>query len=143
MDIWKKDGKTFENPLIHGGRRIYNPSPEDLTAAGYERVEPSAPEPEDESEPVGRTAFEAACAQFRAVCAQIGEAIGDGDFKGGFDEMIKLQQAPIYNTIQGLQMANAWSALNELCKYEGAKIGLGQPEWWRDCWRQIDAEAEA
>ena len=48
MDIWKKEGKTFENPLIHGGRRIYNPAPEELAAAGYERVEPSAPEPEDD-----------------------------------------------------------------------------------------------
>ena len=29
----------------------------------------------------------------------------------------------------------AWSAANELCKYEGSKIGLGQPDWWYDCWR--------
>ena len=47
MDIWKKEGKTFENPLILGNRRIYNPAPEELAAAGYERVEPSAPEPEE------------------------------------------------------------------------------------------------
>lgn len=88
------------------------------------------------------TDFDAACAQFRDICYTIRQAIGDPDFKGGFEEMVKLQQAPIYNTIEGLQLANAWSALNDLCTYEGKKIGLGQPEWWHTCWDQVAPQPE-
>lgn len=88
------------------------------------------------------TDFDAACAQFRDICYIIRQAIGDPDFRGGFEEMIKLQQAPIYNTIEGLQLANAWSALNDLCTYEGKKIGLGQPEWWHTCWEQEEPQPE-
>ena len=101
---------------------------------------PSQPTPEPE--PIDTTDFDAACAQFRAICYTIGTAMGDPNFRGGFEEMIKLQQAPIYNTIEGLQLANAWSALNDLCTYEGKKIGLGQPEWWHTCWDQVAPQPE-
>ena len=78
--------------------------------------------------------FNAACAQFRAVCSSIASAIGDPDFKGGFDEMIAFSQTPVYQTFEGLQLAMAWSAANELCVYEAKKIGIGQPDWWYLCW---------
>ena len=99
------------------------------------RPAPPAPAAPDTS------AFDTACAKFREICAAIGEAIGDPDFKGGFDEMEKLQRAPVFGTIEGLQLAQAWNAANELCKYEGHKLGLEQPEWWYECWRQVE-EAE-
>ena len=92
-----------------------------------EHTPPPSPEPD-------RTDFNAACVQFRAVCAQIAEAAALPGFKGGFDEMVEFQHTPVYSTIAGLQLADAWSALNELCKYEGSKIGLGQPQWWYACW---------
>lgn len=100
------------------------------------------PQPIPEPEPIDTTDFDAACAQFRDICYIIRQAIGDPDFRGGFEEMVKLQQAPIYNTIEGLQLANAWSALNDLCTYEGKKIGLGQPEWWHTCWEQVAPQPE-
>lgn len=81
-----------------------------------------------------RTSFNTACAAFRQVCAGIGAAIGVSDFKGGFDEMAVFAASEAYGTIAGLQLANQWMAANELCKYEGGKIGLGQPEWWYTCW---------
>jgi hypothetical protein len=82
------------------------------------------------------TPFEAACAQFRTLCAAIGEFIGDAEFKGGFDEYTEFATSEAYaqNPVKGNELAIQWSALNELCKYEGAKIGLGQPEWWYKCW---------
>ena len=86
-DLWIKDGVPFRNPLIVDDRAIYNPTPEELTAAGYSIYVPPAPEPEPEPEPIDRTAFDSACQQFRAVCAQIGVAIGNENFRGGFDEM--------------------------------------------------------
>ena len=33
--MWYKDGKVFENPLIIGGMRIYNPPPETMRRMGY------------------------------------------------------------------------------------------------------------
>jgi len=98
---------------------------------------PLPPPPPPPPAPVDRTAFDAACEQFRAVCGQIAEAIGDPSFRGGFDEMYKLRESAIFGTIEGLQLADAWNGVNELCKYEGHKIGLEQPKWWYDCWAGI------
>lgn len=88
---------------------------------------------EDDGQP---TPFEAACAQFRTLCAAIGAFIGDPDFKGGFDEYTAFATSEAYqqNPVQGNALAIQWSALNELCKYEGQKAGYGQPEWWYKCW---------
>lgn len=88
--------------------------------------------------------FEEACAQFREVCAAIGEFIGDADFRGGFDEytIFAVSQAFLDNPILGNTLAIQWSGCNERCKYEGAKIGLDQPAWWYKCWELADAETE-
>ena len=84
--------------------------------------------------------FEAACAQFRTLCAAIGEFIVNAEFKGGFDEYAVFATSEAYasNPVKGNALAIQWSALNELCKYEGAKIGLGQPDWWYRCWELAD-----
>ena len=87
-------------------------------------------EPEIETE-----AFNNACAMFRAVCSEIGAMLGVEDFRGGFDEMLIFQQSETFKTLEGLHLAMEWSAANELCKYEGAKIGFGQPDWWYECWK--------
>ena len=86
-----------------------------------------APKPDTSS-------FDAACAQFRTVCGQIAAAANLPGFKGGFDAMAGFSASVVYATVQGLVLAMAWSAANELCKYEGAKLGFGQPEWWYKCW---------
>lgn len=85
--------------------------------------------------PVDRTDFDNACSLFRSVCAQIGAMLGVEDFRGGFDEMTAFQQSEAFRTLEGLHIAIEWSAANELCKYEGAKIGFGQPQWWYECWK--------
>lgn len=103
---------------------------------GWSTERPAAP-PEPEPD---RTDFEAACAQFRTVCAAIGTAIGDNDFRGGFDEMAAFSEHPVFSTLDGVKLAIAWSAANDLCVYEGKKIGLGQPAWWYDCWQQNTEE---
>ena len=86
------------------------------------------------------TPFEAACGQFRELCAAIGAFIGYPGFRGGFDEYTEFATSEAYaqNPVQGNALAIQWSALNELCKYEGAKIGLGQPDWWYECWELAD-----
>lgn len=86
------------------------------------------------------TAFDSACQQFRDICTQIGYAIDQPNFKGGFDQMALFAQSPVYGTIEGLKLAISWSAANELCKYEGLKLGYGQPQWWYKCWQESTSE---
>lgn len=95
---------------------------------------PVIPEP---PEPVKDTsAFDAACEQFKTVCGQIGTAIGDADFKGGFDEYAAFIQSSFAQANPGpaALLASMWSGANEYAKYEGAKLGYGQPAWWYKCW---------
>lgn len=111
-----------------------------LTAHGFEeRTEEWFREHAPKPTVADTAAFDAACAQFRAICGQIGTAIGKPGFKGGFDEMAEFQASEVYATVEGLQLAVAWSAANELCKYEGSKIKLGQPAWWYKCWEDTHA----
>ncbi len=88
--------------------------------------------------------FNNACAQFRSVCATIGSAIGNPDFKGGFDEysiFIQSEFAQKNPAIASLY-ASMWSGANEYAKYEGAKLGYGQPEWWYQCWKNNEPKGE-
>lgn len=129
--MWVKDGIPFSGgSLVYNGRRIFNPTDEQMREAGYECVEPPAPEPPD------MTDFNAACAGFRQVCAEIGTLIGDPNFKGGFDEMAEFQASEAAHSEAGIALAVRWIAANELCKYEGMKVGFGQPEWWYKCWEE-------
>lgn len=91
------------------------------------------------------TDFDNACQQFRDICHQIGQAIDQPNFKGGFEQMTLFAQSPIYSTIQGLKMAIAWTAANEACQHEAAKLGLytpGDATWWFRCWQQSDSKQE-
>ena len=54
--MWQKNGEIFVNPLVFNGRRIFNPTAEQLTAAGYSEVEPEPAAPDLEFEKV-KTAF--------------------------------------------------------------------------------------
>ena len=81
-----------------------------------------------------KTEFNTACGYFRQVCAEIGEMIGDSEFKGGFDDMPVFYNNSSYKTDKGMQLAIAWSGCNSLCKHEAAKLGIGSPEWWYKCW---------
>lgn len=138
MTYYNSDGAKAPHAIQveRKGKMIWlmNPaaSAEWREANGYTLTErPKLPEPE----PPDDTYFRTACTQFRDICEQIGTAIGAPDFRGGFDEMVQFQQSAAYGTVEGLQLAVAWSAANELCKYEGQKLGYGQPDWWYECWR--------
>lgn len=100
---------------------------------------------EDDGEPTPEEAFRAACDMFRALCDEIGKFIGDASFQGGFEEYATFANSEAYgnNPVQGNALAIRWSALNELCKYKGAKAGYGQPDWWWRCWELAGEQAEA
>ena len=94
-------------------------------------------------ETVDYTAFDNACQMFRQVCYQIGGVIGNAQFKGGFDQYASFidSQYAQQNPAQAALYAAMWSGANEYAKYEGSKIGLGQPDWWYKCWN-IQRSAE-
>ena len=94
---------------------------------------------EDDGEPTTEESFLAACAMFRALCDEIGEFIGDASFMGGFEEYAAFANSEAYadDPVKGNALAIRWSALNELCKYKGAKAGYDQPGWWWKCWESI------
>lgn len=85
-----------------------------------------------------RAEFEAACVEFRAVCKQIGDFIENPNFKGGFDEIAEFKKHEKANTLEGLVLAMNWSSANDACTYLASKLGIGQPDWWYDCWMLVD-----
>lgn len=131
---WKKDGKDFVAPLVADNIAWWHPTPEMMIKAGYVREESLPP-------PIDTTAFVRACLQFREVCAAIGQAIGNSGFRGGFDEYADFINSDFakMNPAQAALLASMWSGANELCIYEGAKAGCGQPDWWYKCWEIADA----
>lgn len=89
-----------------------------------------------DNDEVDTSLFDSACANFRQVCSMIGEFIGVENFRGGFDEYtIFIQsEAAQSNPSQASLLASMWCGVNEYAKYEGSKLGYGQPEWWYRCW---------
>lgn len=79
-------------------------------------------------------AFDAACAEFRAVCDAIRILLNVAEFRGGFDEMPAFRESGAASTAAGMALAIRWMAADKACTYEGSKLGLGQPAWWYHCW---------
>ena len=94
----------------------------------------------EDAKPTREQEFEEACAGFRTLCAEIGEFIGDPSFTGGFEEYAHFADSEAYRQapVQGNALAIRWSAMNELCKYMGARAGYGQPDWWCRCWEYAE-----
>ena len=91
---------------------------------------------------VDDTDFKTACALFRNVCFQIGEFIGDPNFKGGFDDYARFigSASSKQSKASASLLASMWNGANEYAKYEGSKLGYGQPEWWYKCWEYSGEE---
>lgn len=91
---------------------------------------------ESEAHTPDDTTFKQACKLFRDVCSQIGEFIGDDNFKGGFEDYDKFinSSAARQSKASASLLASMWNGANEFAKYEGAKLGYQQPEWWYKCW---------
>ena len=86
--------------------------------------------------------FKKACIMFRNVCAQIGEFIGDEEFRGGFEDYSKFieSSAAKQSKASASLLASMWNGANEYAQYEGEKIGYGRPEWWYKCWEYTEEE---
>lgn len=133
MKTYEFDGKTYiklPDPLKTAGGDVSPMTEKRFVQLGGKIHDDGLPSP-----------FESACARFRTLCATIGKFIDNPDFKGGFDEYAEFATSEAYaqNPVQGNALAIQWSALNELCKYEGAKAGYGQPDWWYKCWASGEA----
>lgn len=83
---------------------------------------------------VDRTALDAAYTNFRAVCSAIGTLIGNADFKGGFDEISSFADSEAAQSQAGIILSLKLTFADKQCTYEAAKLGIGQPQWWNECW---------
>ena len=82
-----------------------------------------------------RTKFEAACKDFRDICMQIREAIAGPSFKGSYDQILEVQKNnPRAMDRDILTLFENLRACNDVCKYEGEKLGYRGSEWWKACW---------
>ena len=135
MNIYEYEGETFKtlpDPFLN-----MSPMTDELfVQLGGTITDDGNPSPEQE--------FEAACAQFRTICAAIGQFIGAENFHGGFGEMASFASSEAYqaNPVMGNSLAIQWSAANEQGKYFGSKIGYGQPQWWYRCWQLAGIEID-
>lgn len=137
--MWKKDGKPWDGKsVIVDGMRYFSPKDDILKKAGYAWEEPKVIPPPDRTQE--KAEFAQASAKFREVCAEIGELIGNPEFKGGFDEMAEFEASAAAQTEAGVALAIKWMAADKLCTYLGSKIGLHQPRWWHECWKQQETE---
>ena len=91
---------------------------------------------------IDTTAFDTACSYFRQVCQEIGILMENNSFKGSYDEMMLFYNSDAYKTDRGMQLAIAWSGCNDLCNYEGSKIGLESPLWFNKCWQGYEVITE-
>ena len=135
MKLYTFDGQTFKS-LPDPFQNISPMNDELFEQLGGTITDDGNPTPEQE--------FEAACAQFRTICAAIGQFIGAENFHGGFGEMASFASSEAYqaNPVMGNGLAIQWSAANEQGKYFGSKIGLGQPQWWYRCWQLAGIEID-
>lgn len=81
-----------------------------------------------------RTYLNECYANFRSVCKSIETLSGITPFKGGFDEMEVYQTNVASQTQEGLLLAIKWMAADKACTYAAAKLNIGQPDWWHECW---------
>jgi len=82
------------------------------------------------------TAFETACEQFRQVCKQIEEFAEINGFQGGFEEAMAFlnSSAFVADKVTGTYLFSLWQGADKAATYEASKLGIGQPEWWHQCW---------
>lgn len=87
---------------------------------------------------IDTSAFQNACVMFKDVCGQIADFIGQPGFMGGFDQYATFitSAAANFNKATASLLASMWSGANQYAKYQGAKLGYGQPQWWYKCWEK-------
>lgn len=85
---------------------------------------------------------------FKPTCQEIGALIGVLDFRGGYENMMSLNQYILdqdINTPEGQKnilraqtLAIKWQAANSLCNHEATKLGWKLPKWFVEMWSRYD-----
>lgn len=82
-----------------------------------------------------RTKFESVCEGFRSVCKSIGQELNVPDFHGSFDEIVAVKKDnPLVTTPTVIGLFETLRAYDDICKYEGEKLGYRGSEWFKACW---------
>jgi len=136
---WKKineDGTLSDPPHNSGNKINVHLDADWLAKNGYTDMtdEQIAAYEAEHTVTVDRTALDAAYTNFRAVCSAIGTLIGNADFKGGFDEISSFADSEAAQSQAGIILSLKLTFADKQCTYEAAKLGIGQPQWWNECW---------
>lgn len=89
--------------------------------------------------------FQICCEKFRSIVFDIADFIHDPTFRGGLNEIHKLNDSPYSKAdpTTANTLYNRWTGANLACLYEGGRIGLGQPAWFKKCWKDYEEEQAA
>ena len=102
---------------------------------------------EEDDEPTHMELLDAACDKFVEVSLDIGDFIGDTDFRGGIDEIDTLYQseAAQRDPNRALILAARWIAADKALNHWASKddVGLASPACWWYCWERYANQQEA
>lgn len=101
---------------------------------------------EEDDEPTHMELMDAACDNFVEVSLDIGDFIGDSDFRGGIDEIDKLYQSEAAQQYpeQALILAARWLAADKALNHWASKddVNLASPACWWYCWERYANQQE-
>lgn len=84
----------------------------------------------------------AAWKQFRKAVYDTQAFLHDPTYMGGFDEDWKVEQSPYTeaDVTTALKLTTCLQNANAKCVYRSGLIGLGQPAWYKECWKHTDED---
>lgn len=84
----------------------------------------------------------AAWKQFRKAVYDTQKFLHDPTYMGGFDEDWKIEQSQYTaaDPTTALMLTTRLQNANAKCVYRSGLIGLGQPEWYFECWKHTEED---
>jgi len=139
MKYYNWHGQIYKNnppdPLYTDDGRSISPV-DDATfeAEGGVITTDEKPTPEQEAH--------AAWKQFRKAVYALQAFLHDPTFMGSFDEDDKVRESPYTKAdkLTALELTEEWHGANDKAVYRSKLIGLGQPDWYFECWKHTDED---
>jgi hypothetical protein len=139
MKYYNWHGQIFKNnppdPLYtEDGRSISPVDDATFEAEGGVITEDEKPTPEQEAH--------AAWKQFRKAVYDTQKFLHDPTYMGGFDEDYKIENSEYTaaDPTTALMLTTRLQNANSKCVYRSGLIGLGQPDWYFECWKHTDED---
>jgi hypothetical protein len=86
--------------------------------------------------------FDLVCDQFKSICYEVRELIGNSNFKGYENDLLEFYNHPSAETAEGNQLRIKLKGFSKICIYEAFKIGISKDLWLDKCWEIEDFKTE-